>query len=120
MVRSLVARSWFLVVVFSILLAPPSLAVAGTCTSGCATITVSQYTGHIDLGCAPGDVKVKIVVNYNCGPDCQGQVTFYRCGASNTMYTFPCNENRTFIVSVNGTWADALAECSAVHFGEQQ
>jgi len=120
MVRSIVTRSWFLVVVFSILLALPSLAVAGTCTSGCATITVSQYTGPLDPGCAPGDVKVKIIVNYNCGPDCQGQVSFIRCGASNTIYTFPCNENRTFIVSVNGTWANALVECNNVHFAEQQ
>jgi len=59
-------------------------------------------------------------VDYNCGPDCQGRVTFYRCGPANNNYTFSCNVNRTFIVSVNGTWADALEECNAVHFGEQQ
>jgi hypothetical protein len=117
MTRTLVTRSWLLIVV-SILLALPSFALAGTCTSGCGTITVSQYTGPIDLGCAPGDIKVKIIVDYNCGPDCQGQVTFYRCGASSTLYQFNCNVNRIFRVAVNGTWADALTECNNVTFYE--
>jgi hypothetical protein len=114
------AKYCLLGLLFSIFLGASSSAIAGTCTSGCATITVSQYTGPIDLGCSPGDVKVKIVVDYNCGPDCHGRVTFYRCGASSDIYTFSCNVNRTFIVSVKGTWANALTECNKVHFAEQQ
>src|SRR5678815_434462 len=113
MVRSIASRSWVLVVAWLLLLGVPSSTEAGTCTSGCATITVSQYTGPIDLGCGSGDVKVKIVVNYNCGPDCQGQVIFYRCGASSQNYTFQCNQDRTFNVYVFGTWADALVECNS-------
>jgi len=117
MTRSIVARSCFLIV-FSILLALPSLAAAGQCTSGCATITVSQYTGPLNPGCDPEDVIVKIQVSYNCGPDCQGNFTFYRCGESSDLYEFNCNVNRTFHVTVNGTWSNALVECNNVHFSE--
>jgi hypothetical protein len=101
------------------LLALPLPAAAGTCVRSTYTVTTSQYTGPIDLGCETGDIKVKIIINYNFGPDCYGTVTFYRCGASSTPHNFACNVNRSFNVNVAGTWADGLAECWDVTVTEQ-
>ncbi len=106
----------------SILLALPLPAAAGTCNGsipqGTYTVTTSQYTGPIDMGCDIEDVKVKIVVNYNFGNDCNGTVTFHRCGASSEIYYIACHS--TYIVSVSGTWADGLAECQDVSIVQQQ
>jgi hypothetical protein len=102
-------------------LVPPPAAQAATCNFPLCNsqITVTQYTGPIDLGCDPGDVKVKIVVNYNCGPDCNGTVTFYRCGESSQIHTFTCGST-TYIVGTTMTWADGLTECDGVTFGIEQ
>lgn len=99
-------------------LGTPPLAAAGTCTKGCATITVSSWSGQPTLQCEDNVPIVKVVVSYNCGPDCQGTVTFYRCPESSEPYVFSCNVNRSFTVSVSGYWADALVECNAVQFTE--
>ena len=114
MVRRFSVCSFLLgLVACSILLALPLCAAAGICNSGDSQITTSQYTGPIDLGCGTGDIKVKIVVNYNFGVGCSGTVTFYRCGASSNIYNFTVCDV-TYIVGVQGTWADGLADCSRV------
>ena len=100
-----------------ILAASPTNTAAGTCNvATCnAQITVSQYTGPIQMGCDLEDVKVRIQINYNCGPDCSGQFTFHRCGASSEVYPITiCGQD--YIVGVQGTWADALVECNHVSF----
>lgn len=96
----------------------PTPAAAGTCNlSLCnAQVTVTQYTGNLRPECEdPGEAIVKVVVTYNCNPDCNGTVTFYRCAGSNEPYEITTCATHRF-VGVNGYWGDALVECNVVTF----